>query len=47
MLSLYEPVAARTGEYQARNTTGIPSNEQVGLTERYFQDDKEMLIKYD
>jgi hypothetical protein len=47
MLSLYEKVAARTGQYQARNTTGVSSNEQVGVTERYFQDDNEMFIKYD
>jgi hypothetical protein len=38
MLSLYEPVAARTGEYQVRNTTGVSSNEQVRVTERYSQD---------
>jgi hypothetical protein len=43
MLSLYELVAARTGE----NTRGVSNNEQVGVTERYFQDDNEMLIKYD
>jgi len=47
MLSLYELMAARTGEYQVRNTTGVSNNEQVGVTERYFQDDNEMLIKYD
>lgn len=45
ILSLYEPVAPRTGEYP--NTTRVSSNEQVGVTEMYLQDDNEMFIEYD
>lgn len=47
ILSLYEQTAARAGECQIRNASGISSNEQVKLTERYFEDDGETFSKYD
>jgi hypothetical protein len=47
ILSLYEQAAARVWEYQVRNTPGVSSNERLEVTEKYFEDDSEIFIKYD